>query len=216
MNKFDSTTLTLASLTKGKKTSCATALSNQFVIGQTQGLGNREAFHFAMLTHAIEDHGANENAPELTFEPTDENARVALDEAVEHDRTEGNEDGLADERGALVLKWYELFRNWGASVPVAFAACVSAAEDEWYEGHDVDLFEAHSLLNSYPGDPNNPDHEAIKKAMWDGFNTAREEGETIFSSLAAAKEAGQEALEEIEARAFVAMLTNLSRRNLAN
>lgn len=174
MNYFDNETTTLEHLTKNKKPDCVTALKAGYDLARSEGLGFREAYYKAELTHFVNDHDGANNPPELTIPTTDEAVRHAIVTDVKD-----TEDGKAV--GALLLKWYDLFRSWDIGVALSFTSAISAGREEWEDTHDLDEAEGISALNEIPD-------ENLKDVALTAFYSSRNKGASVYASLRTAKE----------------------------
>jgi hypothetical protein len=194
MNKFDTETTTRAYLVKNKRPSCVDALSMLFDAALAAGSSLREAYWYAEVTHYLNDHdGAANSIGSLTIEETDEVVKQAIVDAL----MESNDDGLAEDRIDLVMRWYDFFRTSGAPVALAFSMGTQAGQEEWEEGHDLDEAEAISKINEIPS-------EDVKDFILRRFYTLRNEGNSVRESLRTAR---NEAEERLQMEALFAMFS---------
>jgi hypothetical protein len=194
MNKFDTETTTRQYLVRNKKPSCVDALTSLFNHALGQGLGLREAYWYAEVSHFLTDHdGAEKSIGSLTIEETDE----VVKQTIVDELMALNDDGLAEDRIDLVIGWYDFFRTHGAPVALAFSMGTTAGQEQWEESHDLDEAEAISKINEIPSDD-------LKDFILRRFYTLRNQGETVRESLRTARD---EAEERLQMEALFAMFS---------
>lgn len=194
-SKFETVATTLDALTDEKKPSCVEALTREFYAGLEKGLSNREAYYYAEVTHFLRDHDGVNNGPSLDdlgldVQETDE----AIKQYVVDTLMPANDDGKAEERVDVVIKWYDLIRSWGAPVALAFNIGSEVAQDEWEEANDLDEAFAIEQLNLLPTE-GDKQAQAIKSDAITRFHVLRNEGNGVRASLRIVLQEAQDALE---------------------
>ena len=187
MNSFDNEATTLEYLTNNKRPDCVTALETEFRLAVSEGLGFREAYYKAQLTHFVNDHDGANNGPGLTIPETDEAVLDAI--------WEGANDEKATMMASIFEKWYALFRSWNFGVSLSFSFAVFAGREEWEDNNDLDEAEGIRILNKLP-------EGELKDVALTAFYTSRNNRASVYASLRQAKD---EATAESERAALKAL-----------
>jgi hypothetical protein len=183
MSKFDTEETAITSLIENKKPDCVEALEKGFWQNRQAGLDIREAYYKAQYDHFLNDHDGVQFSPKLTIPETDESIRQALIEGG----MENNEDGKAEDRIDVLIRWYDFFRALGGTLALAFRAAVEAGQVEWDDFNSLDEAEAISKLNDIPS-------EKLKDVALKAFYIERNKGNNVNASLRKAVEKAREAL----------------------
>lgn len=197
-SKFETVATTLNALTHNKRPDCVEALTREFNFALGEGFGQREAYYYAEVTHFLNDHDGANNSPSLEIEETDEAVRPYIVETL----LSKNDDGKAEDRIDVVIKWYDLVRSWGVPVALALSTAATAGQDEWEEANDLDEAEAIRQLEGIPAD--DEETAEFKSATITRFYALRNSGESVRDAL---RTAITEAREAIERRAFLELLS---------
>lgn len=197
-SKFETVATTLNALTFNKKPSCVEALTSGFNVALDKGLSNREAYYYAEITHFLNDHDGANNGPTLDIPETDDAVRQYIVEVL----MEKDNDGKAEDRIDVVIKWYDLALTWGAPIALAFTTAAQAGQEEWEDANDLDEAEALTQLDTLPVD--DEESELLKNKTITRFYALRNAGENVRNSL---RTAINEARQEIEMKVFLEMLS---------